>query len=326
MNQDVEQDVEQEVELRRYLLGELTLEEEVLLEQRLFLDSEYAQLAQSVEDDLIDDYVHDDMTDAEREKFKTHFLKQPEHREDLRIAESLDRYLASDVHPAAGQVDPANGTDNTDRVIVFPTPSRRNPVLWLALAAGVLILLSVITWIAFQSTRRPTGGQFQAGGSQPTPTESANPPQQPGPSPANRGTETAQHGGTPEPNKRERQPPELPGIVATVTIFPGPDTRGTGQTNEVTIRSDVTSVLLNIPVITVKDYDKYHFELVSNGRVVESRNVNVTVDEKLGRIVTAPVPAKLLKQQSYEIRLRGITSDERPGESTTYSFTVKKQQ
>ena len=64
----MKEDVEHEAELRQYLLGELTLEEQVLLEQRLFLDSEYAQLAQSVEDDLIDDYVHDDLTEAEREK------------------------------------------------------------------------------------------------------------------------------------------------------------------------------------------------------------------------------------------------------------------
>jgi hypothetical protein len=53
---------EQETRLRQYLLGELDLKDQVLVEQRLFLENQYAELAQAVEDDLVDDYVHDDLT------------------------------------------------------------------------------------------------------------------------------------------------------------------------------------------------------------------------------------------------------------------------
>src|SRR5215213_11544140 len=93
----MKEDVEQEAELRRYLLGQLSLEEQVLIEQRLFLDSEYAQLVKSVEDDLIDDYVRDDLTEAEREEFGNRFLNRPEYSDDISIAQALDRYLAPEV-------------------------------------------------------------------------------------------------------------------------------------------------------------------------------------------------------------------------------------
>ena len=82
----MKQDPEQESQLRRYLLGELRLEEQVLIEQRLFLDRDYAELAQGVEDDLIDDYVHDDLTPVERQEFETHFLSIPQ---DLHTSDTI---------------------------------------------------------------------------------------------------------------------------------------------------------------------------------------------------------------------------------------------
>src|SRR5215813_5653673 len=88
-------DVQQEIKLRRYLLGELPLEEQVLVEQQLFLDSEYAELQQAVKDDLIDEYLVDELRGSEREEFVNHFLLLPEHGADLRIAEALKKYLAT---------------------------------------------------------------------------------------------------------------------------------------------------------------------------------------------------------------------------------------
>jgi len=334
------EDVQQESELRRYLLGELTLEEQVLLEQRLFLDTEYAQLAQSVEDDLIDDYVRDDLTAAEREKFETRFRNQAD-RNDINIAQALDRYLASG-EPAAGRdadnllaiptlgrrhVREARATtnipDDNRQVTVFPAPPRRNRFVWLALAAGVLIILSVIAWKVFQSTRRPAAEPLQAEGPQPTPTQSASPQQS---------QQTAEQRPTPDPNKTpsnerdRRQSERKPGIsFATVTIFPSGSIRGSGQTNEVTIPAEAKNVLLKIPVVTVRNYERYRFELSGDGRVLVARNLNVSVDEKLDRIVSVLLPNKLLKEQGYEIRLRGLPTDG-TGESTTYAFTVKKQQ
>jgi hypothetical protein len=292
------------VKLRRYLLGELTLEEQVLLEQRLFLDTEYTQVAQAVEDDLIDDYVHGVLTEVEREKFKTSFLKRPEHREDLRIAQALDRYFA-----AESRVDP---------VTPLRPLSYRKTVLWVALAATVLIVLSVITWNVFRSVRRTNEDLLQAGGPQPAPTESATPPQQVVPS------QKPNQKPSPEREKQQPQRPS-PGVFATYTIYPGAGTRGSGQTNEVTISSTAKNVLLKMPLVTVRDYDKYRLELRDGGRVLLVRNLKVSIDQELGRIVSLRIPVQLFKQRNYEMRLRGINIDGSFGEPTTFAFTVKKQ-
>ena len=333
----MKEDVEQEAELRRYLLGQLTLEEQVLIEQRLFLDSEYAQLAQSVEDDLIDDYVRDDLTEAEREEFGTRFLKGA-YGDDISIAQALDRYLASEVQPAAGQVPfitivgstklrearaITNGSDDARSVALAPMLWRRRPVLWLTLAAGVLIILSVIAWIVFQSTRRPTGERLQAGGPETAPTQSASPqPSQ----------QIAGPSGTPQPNKppsneRDKQQPERQATLsfATVIIYPGSGLRSSGQTNEVQIPAGTTNLLIKLPVTTVTDYDKYRFELLSGGRTLVVRKLNVSVDADLGRMVSLELPTNLFTRKNYEIQLHPITTDGRPAESTTYLFTVIKQ-
>jgi hypothetical protein len=130
----MKQDLAPETKLRRYLLADLTLEEQVLVEQQLFLDSDYSELAQTVEDDLIDEYVHDDLVASEREKFESHFLNQPEHRGDLRIAEALKKYLAS--HRA---VDPSlitNTTDDYRRSTFLPPSFSRSPAAGFAQAAA----------------------------------------------------------------------------------------------------------------------------------------------------------------------------------------------
>src|ERR1043165_7434111 len=163
----MKQDPEQESQLRRYLLGELRLEEEVLIGQRLFLDRNYAEWAQSVEDDLIDDYMHDDLTPVERQEFETHFLETPEHREDLRIAQAFQGHLDSEsMTPAvmnqviqtlastqprmllreAGTQSASTGLEEQQPAFLS-TSRRRKPVVWVALAAGILIVLSIISWI-----------------------------------------------------------------------------------------------------------------------------------------------------------------------------------
>lgn len=329
------QDLNQEIKLRQYLLGELSLEEQVLIEQRLFLESAYADLAQAVEDDLVDDYLHNDLNPNEREKFESYFLNNPDHRGDVRIAQALKQYLTSEVlvHPVTGQVmageTPARFPERYASAGQPRSSSGRRPTIWLALAAAILIIISIIAWIAIRSTQRPDNRSLEAEVPRTSPTEL--PSQQPGPSPINRNINERNEvveqknrtGGSKE--KLPKEQPE-PTAIVTATILPNLTGRGEGGTNEVAISRQTKSVLLNIPVITITNYDRYHFELLGAGRPIDVRNLTVSVDERLGRIVSVLFPAKRLTQQRYEIRLRGLTAGGVPSESTTYFFTVKKQE
>jgi hypothetical protein len=348
----MKQDPEQESQLRRYLLGELRLEEQVLIGQRLFLDRDYAELAQSVEDDLIDDYVQNDLTAVERQRFETHFLKTPEHREDLRIAQAFQGHLDSEpMTPAvmnqvirtfssntqprmslreAGTQSASTGLEEQHPAFLS-MPRRRKPVVWFALAAAVLIVLSIISWIVIRSVNKPGSEGLEAQQPQAVPTEPAK-QQQPGPSLPVNDNQTVEHrGGSDEPKKKStndqirRQPEQqpTPATFAAVTIFPGSTSRGTGQTNQVTIKSEQTEINLKLPLPTTKNYESYRLEILSGQRRIQIQTLDSRLDE-LGRVVFVRIPVRLLTQKRYEIKLRGINTDGRPAEPIPYSFTVRR--
>jgi hypothetical protein len=87
------QDVEDEISMKQYLLGQLSEEESIRLEQRLMTsDVTYQQLSLA-EDDLIDDYVGGALSQEEREKFEKLLLSNPGRRQEVKFAGALRRYV-----------------------------------------------------------------------------------------------------------------------------------------------------------------------------------------------------------------------------------------
>lgn len=357
----MKQQLEEAAELRRYLLGELTLEERVAVEERLFLDDDYTRLSQSVEYELFDEYTHQDLTGAERERFESHFLAQREHRDDLRIAQALKRYIDSEIGsgkttPAASVVSPAPGHGGEPRLdkerglSFLPSLFARRPALGLSLAAMLLITLSLVAWLTVRTMRSPDGGtplQAQV----PTPAETTPPaPQQRVPEgglPANRSSggsvqPAEQQGGnqappdvtskpadeyvarhSERPHNSSRTPRPVPTGVATFTILPGGVGRGAGQTGDVSFTPDVGTVILKLPITAPVDHDSYRATLRSGGRAKQTWTaLKSETDNDLGKIVSLKVPARLLRAGMYEIKLGGLNADRKADDITTYTFTV----
>src|SRR5436305_30769 len=81
--------------VRQYLLGNFSEEVRRLLEERLMTeDGSYEELLLS-EEELIDDYVSGELSDAERLKFEEHFLCTPERQRQLSFAQALSRYASN---------------------------------------------------------------------------------------------------------------------------------------------------------------------------------------------------------------------------------------
>jgi hypothetical protein len=80
--------------MRSYLLGDV--DESVLeqVEDRLLRDRSYAERLSAAEDNLIDDYVFDGLSESEREKFDANFLIDDERRNKIRIAQAFEAYVA----------------------------------------------------------------------------------------------------------------------------------------------------------------------------------------------------------------------------------------
>src|SRR5262249_2985795 len=88
------QDVEDESSMKQYLLGQLSEEDSLRLEQQLMTSDETYQQLSLTEDDLIDDYVGDALSQEEREKFEGLFLSTPDRRQEVKFASALRRYVA----------------------------------------------------------------------------------------------------------------------------------------------------------------------------------------------------------------------------------------
>ena len=78
-----------ENEPTKYLLGEMTEAEQARFEESFFHDVELSELLSDVENDLIDEYVREELSAGERERFERHFLVSERRREKVEIARAL---------------------------------------------------------------------------------------------------------------------------------------------------------------------------------------------------------------------------------------------
>src|SRR6516164_9195159 len=78
-----------ELLLVRYLLGNLTEEEQVRLEGQAFDDREYLNALEAAEADLIDAYVRGELPQEQRSAFEVRFLVAPQRRRKVEFARAL---------------------------------------------------------------------------------------------------------------------------------------------------------------------------------------------------------------------------------------------
>ena len=85
------QDLQQQL-LRRYLLGvTLAAAQRRGVEERLLTDDDFCEEFEAAEDELIDQYLCDELSAAERARFERNFLSTTERRQKLTLARALNR-------------------------------------------------------------------------------------------------------------------------------------------------------------------------------------------------------------------------------------------
>jgi hypothetical protein len=148
---------------RRYLLGQASEEEASGLELEYFADETAVDRMAAVEDDLIEDYLSDQLTPDEYLQFERHYLASPDHR---RRVGTIRRLTAAASRSGA-------------RAPVKATVSRNRPYHWLALAAALLVVVGT-AWMfrpgrherSTLSENRPAAPSAPEGRS----TQAASPP------------------------------------------------------------------------------------------------------------------------------------------------------
>ena len=84
----------EEKQLCQYLLGKLAEDVQRRLEEKLMTQANLLEQLEVLEDELIDEYLRNALSDKDRESFEEHFLSSPERHQKLKFAQAFRSYVA----------------------------------------------------------------------------------------------------------------------------------------------------------------------------------------------------------------------------------------
>src|SRR5262245_14939103 len=136
----------EERQMGRYLLGQLGDQEQRQLEERLMTQDDAFEQLQVLEDELIDEYLKNELPVQDREDFEKHFLSAPERREKLRFAEAFRSYVATAIKEEKKEDLEPSPWQKFLAALRTPAPVLRYgfPVLLVAALAGGLRMAGTI--------------------------------------------------------------------------------------------------------------------------------------------------------------------------------------
>lgn len=284
--------------LARYLLGQLTQDEQARVEEQYLADPDIHEELRAAERELIDQYVSGDL--ADRTAFEAHFLTSPGRRERVAFARALRQALSRS--PADTRAPERESWLVAARRFLG-TSSRTwqlAAAMFVVIAAGWLLDSIGRQPPAIEIARRPT---VPPPGAAPAPAPPANPP------PA-----TASPAVAPPAS-----PPQV--TIATLVLLPN-STRGSEATPTLLIRG-AAEVRLDLHLET-GDYKSYRATI----RTAEGEEVWRVDRLRLeatpaGRAIVVRLPARRFDRGDYIAMLRGVTAAGEVDEVGSYYFRVQ---
>jgi|SRR5215213_2007583 len=322
-------DANNEKLIARYLLGDLPEEQQVEIEDRAFADKEYLALVTAVENDLIDDYVRRELSQAERQKFESRFLASAERRKRVEFAKALARVPVALERTVISQ--PAQWTWRDSLYAFFVG---LNPALKFAMVGGMLFFLMGGVWLFGETMRlRNQLAQLQSQNQ----TQKNELQQQV--EAEHRRNEELNAQLAQEKQQREQSdeslrqfsetgdetsPAPRP-VVASLILLPGLS-RGGGEKAHLAMPDDSRLVRLQIGIDPDEPYKTFAVELrTAAGRQVWTRENLTARTRGRARAVSLTLPASVLKSGDYELRLSGRQEGGASEDIGFYYFNVKKR-
>lgn len=303
-----------EVLLVKYLLGRLTEEEQVQVEDRAFADREYMSALDAAEADLIDSYVRGDLPEADRQAFQSRFLVSPQRRRKVEFAQALARVTEEAAPLPSRALEPRLSWQT------FWNPIRAwTPAMQFAGAMGAVICVAGGTWLAIENVsmrsrlsameavRRDLEGRSQAL------RQELNQAQ-------------ARANGLAALNRNTAPPasPRSP-LIASLILVAGP-TRAETRTEQLLLSREAQIAHIEIQVEPRDDYPNFRAEVrTRRGKEVLSFGNLLRRNSGVAQTVSMDVPASALATGEYEVGLKGIRDGDAPQDVGYYYFRVQKR-
>jgi hypothetical protein len=135
-----------EILMRRYLLGNLPQEERNRLEDRYLADADMHEELLATENDLVDSYIRQELTERERQQFETGYSTTAERREKVEFARALSKVSALERRSVQLQAVAL-------RKRVWPVFLVQSTMPQWALAGGVIVIIVSGLWLMVENHR-----------------------------------------------------------------------------------------------------------------------------------------------------------------------------
>ena len=303
--------------IARYLLGELSEEEQTQLEERAFADREYSLYVRAVEKDLIDEYARGELAAARRQAFERRFFASEQRRRQIEFARALTQVTVPDSATAWLSGEPQAPTHSWWQAWLL---LRRGPhlALGLAIVAIALIAIAVGVWLLRESRQRRTEqAQTQSPSQGITPSQSTATAQ-----PTT--DHSTQNVDRPTPVKGASPAPPQQPLIASLILLPG-TSRSPENLPQLTIRPGTASAQLRISIDNGEPYIQFRGELhTTAGKLIAKQNLKAQ-SSRDGRIIVWLIPAGQLNSGEYELSLSGKGEQGKAEVVGYYYFKVLKK-
>jgi len=313
-------DINLEETIRKYLLGTLSQADQERLEERLMTEDDVFSQVLIHEDELIDEYLSEDLSAQEKEAFERHFLAAPERRQKLGFARALTKYVDAPERTKAQVTQPSF---YKAFIALFRV---QNPIVQYAFAAVALVLTVGISWSILKVWRLQSEvGQIRD--HQATSQIAVNSLTQQLSEAQKRSQDLMEQLGQQQQSRAalEEQMASLqwPAILS-FPLTPGL-VRDLGATRKLVVPPAAKLVELSLSV-DGESYDNYRAVLqgASGEEVLSLNRLNLTRKDG-NSVVVMTTPASLLDPGDYIVRLSGLKSGSPPEDIGRYSFRVSRK-
>lgn len=316
----------------RYLLGELTEEEQEQIEARFLTDNQYFEQLCSVEDALIDDYVQDTLAEDERKKVGTLLLSSPRQAREIDFVRDLIRQIGENPSTELKQQSSIPVKRSARLRLLLELLRIKAPRRRLSFAVTCLLIVSGLSLAVWNLSLLRKIGEME---NNQAVLEKRGKELQQQISGQEHEREAAVKELEDERKRREQLEQELSALEESRSPIPMPEiaaidlnadsfSRNEGELRVVRIHPGLSRLRIRINLDKESDYKSYSAAINTfDGKRIWSKDRASAGQENPGRIILT-VPASNLVNGDYTLTLKGQTEAGDIVDIGDYSFRVKK--
>jgi len=310
--------------MKRYLLGSLTEDEQIQVQERFLADQESFEQLKLIEDDLIDDYVQHKLARGDRRQFEMYYLVTPERRKKVEFAEDLRKVLTTGWRP-----DWLSFVHDKWQAFLnfLATP---HPVLKWTYALGGIVLF-VGGSMLLMTTMKLQGELEQLKTDRLALSAREQKLQEQVSQERDRSKQLTQHLEREKEQRLELQKqlansPSSQSAMVSFVLAADLVRRESGEAKRLIIPKDVTFVRLQLILENAMEYKSYRV-IVATAGDDEIWGEDMLLARKIvsGKAVIVRIPAQIFASDDYTITLFGIDAAGTLEEAGEYFFPVLKR-